>query len=392
MKEDQSIENLFQETFEHFESDVRPEAWQNIQSRVDAAAAGSSAASSAASGTSLGTIATISAVVLIAASAVAYGLLGEDETTTTPPAVATIVEEPTQSTADVAQETEANKAPVAQLVAASASAAPEVPVIAEIDNETNNSASGKTSAKEVVAAENTPQGENEPAGQDGLDKPLAPITNAGSEFEKEATKEEDIDGEVPQVADDLNAPSKVVLDEVLPAEANIAVMALADSDEQSMQFSNAGQGKSVEWQFGDGNFSTEDAPMHTYTYPGTYEVVLTVTDENGTQAIDRQMVEVKVPEAPQSTSCDFIPNVITPNGDGANDVFKVQCDELAGGFTLTIFSRNGEIVFQSTSIDRPWDARLPNGELAMEGVYFYQITYQNEGKPAAKQGSLQLLR
>ena len=35
------------------------------------------------------------------------------------------------------------------------------------------------------------------------------------------------------------------------------------------------------WDFGDGTVSTERHPVHTYTVPGTYAVVLTVTDDQG---------------------------------------------------------------------------------------------------------------
>ena len=38
---------------------------------------------------------------------------------------------------------------------------------------------------------------------------------------------------------------------------------------------------SFDWNFGDGNSSTEPEPSHTYSQPGTYEVVLTATDANG---------------------------------------------------------------------------------------------------------------
>ncbi|UCH52150.1 MAG: PKD domain-containing protein, partial [Chloroflexota bacterium] len=36
---------------------------------------------------------------------------------------------------------------------------------------------------------------------------------------------------------------------------------------------------SFEWDFGDGETSTEDSPRHAYRSPGTYTVTLTVTDD-----------------------------------------------------------------------------------------------------------------
>jgi PKD repeat protein len=39
------------------------------------------------------------------------------------------------------------------------------------------------------------------------------------------------------------------------------------------------------WNFGDGNTSADPAPCHSYLYPGTYTVSLTVTDSNGCTGI-----------------------------------------------------------------------------------------------------------
>ena len=47
------------------------------------------------------------------------------------------------------------------------------------------------------------------------------------------------------------------------------------------------------WDFGDGNTSTEVNPTHTYTVSGTYDVVLTVTNDCGEERIT-QTVEVMI--------------------------------------------------------------------------------------------------
>lgn len=46
------------------------------------------------------------------------------------------------------------------------------------------------------------------------------------------------------------------------------------------------------WDFGDGNTSTEQHPLHTYTTPGTYDVVLQVSGSHG-QSTDRVQVSVE---------------------------------------------------------------------------------------------------
>src|SRR5262249_12265183 len=47
------------------------------------------------------------------------------------------------------------------------------------------------------------------------------------------------------------------------------------------------------WDFGDGKGSSERAPLHTYTAPGTYRATLTVTNAAGT---DAQTIEIAVRE------------------------------------------------------------------------------------------------
>jgi PKD repeat protein len=44
---------------------------------------------------------------------------------------------------------------------------------------------------------------------------------------------------------------------------------------------------SWDWSFGDGNFSTEQNPVHTYSYGGVFNVSLNVTNAKGTSALTR---------------------------------------------------------------------------------------------------------
>ena len=46
------------------------------------------------------------------------------------------------------------------------------------------------------------------------------------------------------------------------------------------------------WDFGDGNSSIEQNPVHTYTEAGTYNVSLTVSDEIGLSNLSIQDVTV----------------------------------------------------------------------------------------------------
>src|SRR5690625_4406920 len=48
----------------------------------------------------------------------------------------------------------------------------------------------------------------------------------------------------------------------------------------------------LEWNFGDGNHSTDESPSHVYTEPGTYNARVTATDEGG--AVNEDSIEIRV--------------------------------------------------------------------------------------------------
>lgn len=69
----------------------------------------------------------------------------------------------------------------------------------------------------------------------------------------------------------------------------------------------------------------------------------------------------------------FVPNVITVNGDGVNDVFEIFINEgtLADGF---IVNRWGNIIKEFSSDNLTWDGKDKNGFLVQDGVYTYVLT------------------
>lgn len=68
------------------------------------------------------------------------------------------------------------------------------------------------------------------------------------------------------------------------------------------------------------------------------------------------------------------PNVITPNGDGMNDVFRSKPEVLLD--EISIFNRWGEVVFEAQSTSS-WDGKI-DGTVASDGAYFYRIRLSNK--------------
>ena len=85
------------------------------------------------------------------------------------------------------------------------------------------------------------------------------------------------------------------------------------------------------------------------------------------------------------------PNVFTPNNDGINDFFEVKTKSLTY-YNCIIYSRWGNIVYESKNPFEYWGGYSANKDKCSEGTYFYIITAKGiEGKEYNIQGSVQLL-
>jgi gliding motility-associated-like protein len=69
--------------------------------------------------------------------------------------------------------------------------------------------------------------------------------------------------------------------------------------------------------------------------------------------------------------CD-IPNGISPNGDGINDVFVIRC--AAGAVSINVFNRWGIEVYRSDNYLNDWDGTYNGGPLP-DGTYYYLLKY-----------------
>lgn len=70
-----------------------------------------------------------------------------------------------------------------------------------------------------------------------------------------------------------------------------------------------------------------------------------------------------------------ISNVITPNGDGLNDIleFNIANEELVKSYHLSVFNRWGAMIFESRNQNISWDAKTSFGERVPPGTYFYSL-------------------
>ncbi len=70
----------------------------------------------------------------------------------------------------------------------------------------------------------------------------------------------------------------------------------------------------------------------------------------------------------------YVPNAFSPNGDGLNDCFQPYFStiDIIENFTLSIFSRWGSLIFQTSRVEDCWDGTL-NGKKLNSGVFTWVI-------------------
>ena len=82
--------------------------------------------------------------------------------------------------------------------------------------------------------------------------------------------------------------------------------------------------------------------------------------------------EEEVIEELNNYSITKMPDIFSPNNDGANDIFFVTNEGLSN-FNVVIMNNRNETVFQSQNPDFKWDGVGPNGQQVPEGKYVYFV-------------------
>ena len=167
--------------------------------------------------------------------------------------------------------------------------------------------------------------------------------------------------------------------------------------DQSIQFTDAAIGQINNW-FWTVNFannietSTQQNP--TFSIPSNtsseFSVVLEVTNEAGCSSSATSIISIF------ENATIFIPNAFSPDGNELNQYFQIVGNKIdPSDFSMQIFNRWGELIFESNNIEIGWNGNYgPNNTAAPSGVYTYQVRYRFDGMQESKtiQGHLSLLR
>lgn len=146
------------------------------------------------------------------------------------------------------------------------------------------------------------------------------------------------------------------------------------------------------WNFDDGNgfSSTLQNPSTVYYTNGTYVVTQIVSDGYGCS--DTARVAIKINNVTNEIST-LIPNAISPNGDGKNDVWKLDfLSILYPNAEINIYTRWGENVYNSVgAYTNPWDGTY-NGQKLPVGTYYYVLNLNDPNITEPFKGGILLVR
>lgn len=138
-----------------------------------------------------------------------------------------------------------------------------------------------------------------------------------------------------------------------------------------IEFTNLSQNETIyQWSFGDGFYSNDENPVHVYPEEAAgYDVCLVVTNTQG--CTDTVCHGVQIIES----LIYYIPNSFTPNADEHNQtfnpVFYSGIDPY--NFSLRIYNKWGELIWETKDPEIGWDGIGPNGSLVQSGTYVWTL-------------------
>lgn len=133
------------------------------------------------------------------------------------------------------------------------------------------------------------------------------------------------------------------------------------------------------------NISCTNCENPTASPSTTTQYTLTIVDDAGCSVSDSLRVIVNSPQL-------LIPTAFSPNGDGANDKFRVLNKDIVK-LTIQVYNRWGELVFETSDPLDGWDGVYKDTQQPM-GVYVWNCQYQLSGqsKTNSAKGNVTLLR
>ena len=161
-------------------------------------------------------------------------------------------------------------------------------------------------------------------------------------------------------------------------------------DSASFKDISAGNVSTRSWNFGNGQTAaTVEPPVQYYSIQpndDNYIIRLAIADTSGCRDTAYHIVNVL-------DNCYIaVPTAFTPNGDGLNDYLYPVNAYKATNLSFKIFTRNGQVVFESKHWSAKWDGTV-KGIKQASGVYVWMLDYIDpSGKRISLKGTSALIR
>lgn len=182
--------------------------------------------------------------------------------------------------------------------------------------------------------------------------------------------------------------------EAPPIAAFNGTPAALNEYDSEVQFHNTTVGGSTYvWDFGDDSeTSTLTNPEHDFAEAGIGSYVVTLIAFSPTGCSDTTTRTIQLLE----DLIYYVPNSFTPDDNFYNQVFKPIFTTGYDPFdyTLLIYNRWGEVIFESHNVEFGWDGTYGDKGLVKEGVYTWKIEFKTKASDARKMiaGHVNVLR
>ncbi|MFN3916511.1 MAG: gliding motility-associated C-terminal domain-containing protein [Flavobacteriales bacterium] len=100
--------------------------------------------------------------------------------------------------------------------------------------------------------------------------------------------------------------------------------------------------------------------------------------------------ELPKPSSSEGFFVISIPNVFTPNGDGINDVFKINAEGIES-LRVYIYNSRGALVYEYDNMNGSWNGQI-NGKPSSSVTYYYLVKVAVAGDKHDYTGALMLFR
>jgi gliding motility-associated-like protein len=149
-----------------------------------------------------------------------------------------------------------------------------------------------------------------------------------------------------------------------------------------------------DWNFGDASTGFNVNPTHQYEINDKEEYLITLIAYSNLGCPDTATMLLPVKEE----LLFYIPNTFTPDDDDFNQTFQPVFTSGVDpqNFTLYIFNRWGELIFESNNLTVGWNGTygIENTQLKKSGTYLWKVIFKEKGKDKRHEytGHVNLLR